>query len=150
VLEEHFQKVYLKFKLNFYGKVFSKFETREASLTAVETFCAEIIHALHYPTVNEFAQFANISAQNATHKINSLVKKGYVVKEQSPDDKREYRLSVTDKFFRYYDLSAAYIREVVERMGGRFSAEELSAFEYMLEVIDHELTPEVRLGDYKF
>ena len=43
MLEESFSEVYTKFKLHFYQEVFSRFQNREASLTAVETFCMEII-----------------------------------------------------------------------------------------------------------
>ena len=46
VLEDSFDRIYTKFKLHFYQAVFSRFQTREASLTAVETFCMEIIRAL--------------------------------------------------------------------------------------------------------
>ncbi|GHU43135.1 hypothetical protein FACS1894111_08220 [Clostridia bacterium] len=145
-LEEGFKEVYLKFKLHFYKKIFAKFEIREASLTAVEIFCAEVIHALNTPTVNEFAQFVNISAQNATHKINNLVRKGYVVKQQSPDDRREYRLSVTEDFFRYYNMSMSYVDEVVERMGKRIPAADLEAFQRVLTIISNELTPEVTIA----
>ena len=53
MLEESFDRIYTKFKLHFYQAVFSRFQTREASLTAVETFCMEIIRALDEPTVNE-------------------------------------------------------------------------------------------------
>jgi DNA-binding MarR family transcriptional regulator len=145
MLESYFREVYLKLKLNFYKKIFSRFETREASLTAVETFCAEIIHALKSPTVNEFAHFANISAQNATHKINSLMRKGYVVKSQSIDDKREFKLSVTEKYFQYYDVSTGYVHEVVGRMRERFTEDELAVFERLLAIIDRELMFEVTL-----
>ena len=55
LLEESFSEVYTKFKLHFYQEVFSRFQNREASLTAVETFCMEIIQALKEPTINEFA-----------------------------------------------------------------------------------------------
>ena len=144
-LEERFKGVYLKFKLNFYKRIFAKFEVREASLTAVETVCAEIIHALNAPTVNEFAQFVNISAQNATHKINNLVRKGYVVKQQSPNDRREYRLFVTEDFFRYYNMSMSYVDEVVRRMRERIPTADLEAFERVLAIIESELTPEVMI-----
>ena len=43
MLEKSFDRIYSKFKLHFYQAVFSQFQTREASLTAVETFCMEII-----------------------------------------------------------------------------------------------------------
>jgi DNA-binding MarR family transcriptional regulator len=146
LLERSFTEIYIKFKLSFYSKIFSRFETREASLTAVETFCAEVIHALRHPTVNEFARFVSISPPNATHKIQSLIKKGYVVKSQSPDDKREYTLSVTDKFFQYYNVSAAYIHEVIGRVKQHFTTEELSMLERFFDVINQELMPEVPVG----
>ena len=95
MLEERFGAVYTKFKLHFYQEIFAHFQNREASLTTVETFCVEIINALGHPTVNEFSSFVNISPPNAAYKINSLIQKGYVTKEQSPDDKREYHRSVT-------------------------------------------------------
>ena len=148
MLESNFIEVYTKFKLNFYSRIFNRFETREASLTAVETFCAEVIHALHHPTVNEFARFVKISLPNATHKIQSLVKKGYVVKSQSEHDKREFTLSVTDKYFQYYNISVSYMREVIDRMRKRFSGQEIEQFAYFLEIINSELMPEIELGDF--
>ena len=98
MLEEIFRRVYTKFKLHFYRTVFTRFQTREASLTTVETFCMEIIMALGRPTINEFSSFVGISPPNAAYKINNLVQKGYVTKEQSPEDKREYHLVVTQKY----------------------------------------------------
>ena len=76
MLEESFSEVYTKFKLHFYQEVFSRFQNREASLTAVETFCMEVILALKEPTINEFASFMRISPPNAAYKINSLIRKG--------------------------------------------------------------------------
>ncbi len=116
MLEESFERIYTKFKLHFYQAVFSKFQTREASLTAVETFCMEIIQALGEPTVNEFASFVNISSPNAAYKVNSLIRKGYVEKVRSLNDRREYHLRPTQKFHDYYDLSRAYTREVMDRV----------------------------------
>ena len=54
MLDEAFNCVYTKFKLHFYRSIFGRFQTREASLTTVETFCMEIINALGHPTINEF------------------------------------------------------------------------------------------------
>ena len=50
MLEELFSQVYTKFKMHFYREVFSRFQSREASLTAVETLCMEVIAALKDPT----------------------------------------------------------------------------------------------------
>ena len=55
MLDQAFQQVYTKFKLHFYQQVFNKFETREATLTTVESFCMEVIMALGSPTIAEFS-----------------------------------------------------------------------------------------------
>ena len=145
VLEKSFDRIYTKFKLHFYQAVFTKFQTREASLTAVETFCMEIIRALDEPTINEFASFANISSPNAAYKVNSLIRKGYVEKVQSPSDRREYHLRPTRKFQDYYNLSSAYVRQVMERVRERFTPEEVAQMDRVLEIVGQELMPEVDL-----
>lgn len=143
MLQDSFNNIYTKFKLHFYQKVFEKIQNRETSLTTVETFCMEIIYAMKNPTVNEFAKLANISSPNAAYKINNLMKKGYVRKIQSEEDKREYRLEVTDKYLNYYNISYTYLETVMERIEERFTAEEVAALTRALDIIDNELMPEV-------
>ena len=147
MLLENFEKVYMKFKLHFYRSVFNRFQEREASLTTVETFCMEIIMALGQPTVNEFSNLVQISSPNAAYKINSLIKKGYIVKERSKDDKREYHLVVTQKYLDYYNISYNYRLKVMERIKQHFSEEEVSQFENMLKIIADELMPEIKLPE---
>lgn len=145
VLEKSFDRIYTKFKLHFYQAVFSRFQTREASLTAVETFCMEIIRALDEPTVNEFASFVNISSPNAAYKVNSLIRKGYLEKVQSPSDRREYHLRPTQKFHDYYNLSSSYVQEVMERVRKRFTPEEVAQMDRVLDIVGRELMTEIDL-----
>lgn len=145
MLEIIFTEVYTKFKLHFYSKIFCNFQEREASLTAVETFCVEAIYALNRPTVNEFATFSQISAPNAAYKINSLIKKGYVKKVQSSVDKREYYLEVTDRFIEYYGINYSYVTLVMARIKERFPKEDIEKFENMLTTISKELMPEAAI-----
>lgn len=145
MLTDAFARVYSKFKLHFYQKVFEKIQHREMSLTTVETFCMEIIHAMDNPTINEFAKIANLSSPNAAYKVNNLVKKGYIKKVQSKEDKREYHLKVTEKYLNYYNISYNYQKTVIERMKNRFTEEEQELLEKMLKVIDEELMKEVKI-----
>lgn len=145
MLDQAFDSVYTKFKLHFYQAVFSRFQKREVSLTTVETFCMEIIMALGRPTINEFARFVNISPPNAAYKVNSLIQKGYVRKEQSPEDKREYHLEVTQKYIDYYNISYGYLTTVMDRIKNRFPKEDVDRLEQMLRVISSELMPEISL-----
>ena len=145
MLKDAFTVVYTKFKLYFYQEIFHRFQSREASLTTMETFCMESIHALGSPTVAEFAAFMCISTPNAAYKVNSLVEKGYIRKIQSQRDRREYHLEVTQKYIDYYNISASYMSQVMDRILERFTPQESAALEKMLEVIGQELMPEVML-----
>lgn len=147
MLEESFHEVYTKFKLHFYQEIFSRFQNREASLTAVETFCMEIILALKEPTINEFASFVQISSPNAAYKVNNLIQKGYVEKVRSDHDRREYHLRPTQKYMSYYNISSNYLQEVMDRVKKRFTQEDAQKLDYMLQVVGQELMPEVLLKE---
>jgi DNA-binding MarR family transcriptional regulator len=147
MLTEAFFRVYTKFKLHFYQEIFKRFQDREASLTTVETFCMEAIQALGSPSINEFASFMKISSPNAAYKVGSLIRKGYVQKEQSAQDRREYHLEVTEKYLSYYNISTSYLEMVMERIAERFSPEDCKKLEEMLMVISRELMPEVTLPE---
>ena len=145
MFQQSFVNIYTKFKMHFYQKVFERFQDREATLTTVETFCMEMIYALDNPTVAEFANFANISSPNAAYKVNSLVKKGYLRKVQSKDDKREYHLEATEKYTNYYTISYGYMQVIMDRIKNRLSSEELEVLDRVLEIIDKELMPEINI-----
>jgi DNA-binding MarR family transcriptional regulator len=147
MLKDAFFDVYTKFKLHFYQEIFQRFQSREASLTTVETFCMETIQALGNPTVNEFATFMRISPPNAAYKVNNLIKKGYIRKVQSPDDRREYHLEITQKYVDYYNISISYMVEVMDRIAQRFPPADCAKLEEMLSIVSQELMPEVELPE---
>lgn len=142
MLQDSFLEVYDKFKLEFFRRIFEQVREREGSLTAMEAFSIEIIHALNEPTIGRFAEFLNISQSNATYKVNSLIKKGYLKKQNSDTDRREYHLKLSDKFYSYNGLMQSYIDTVLGRIRARFTPEELATFAHVLAVMSDELMPE--------
>jgi DNA-binding MarR family transcriptional regulator len=142
MLEESFIEVYEKFKVQFYKKIFEKVKERDGSLSAMEGFSLEIIRALNEPTVGQFADFLNISQSNATYKVNSLIKKGYLVRQNSTTDRREYHLVLSDKYYSYAELMTSYEQMVVNRMRERFGEEDAKKFDELLTIISEELMPE--------
>ena len=142
MLEKNFVEVYDKFKLNFYRRVFELVREREGSLSAMEAFSLEVIKMLDEPTVGQFADFLNISQSNATYKVNSLIRKGYLERQNSSIDRREYHLVLSEKFYNYVSLLSSYEMTVMERIKERFSAEDVEKFDSMLSVISKELMPE--------
>ena len=142
MLEESFIEVYEKFKVQFYKKIFEKVKERDGSLSAMEGFSLEIIRALNEPTVGQFADFLNISQSNATYKVNSLIKKGYLVRQNSTTDRREYHLVLSDKYYSYAELMTSYEQMVVNRMRERFGEDDAKKFDELLTIISEELMPE--------
>ena len=147
MLEKNFSDIYTKFKMSLYSKVFNQDIKVEDALSAMEVLCVELIYAMGRPTINEFASFAQLSPPNAAYKVGSLVKKGYIRKVRSAEDRREYHLEVTPKYFDYYNISTSYLVEVMSRVTRRFSAEECARLEEMLNVVSRELMPEVQIPD---
>ena len=142
MIEKNFLDVEGKLKLQFYKRIFDMVRERDGSLSAMEAFSLEVIKMLKEPTVGQFAEFLNISQSNATYKVNSLIKKGYLERENSRTDRREYHLVLSDKFYNYMELLSSYEHTVVERMRERFTKEEMEKFDEMLEIISGELMPE--------
>ena len=146
MFDELMNSIYTKFKLHFYQEMFTKLQSRETTLTTVETYCIEIIDALDHPTVNEFASFIHISPPNAAYKVNSMIKKGYLTKIRSEEDRREYFLEPTQKYYDYYRLSLGYVEKVADRVEKRVSAADLETVCRVLRIITEELMPEVNLN----
>lgn len=142
MVEKNFLEIYDKFKLKFYRSVFELVREREGSLSAMEAFSLEVINMLSEPTVGQFADFLNISQSNATYKVNNLIRKGYLERQNSQTDRREYHLVLSEKYYNYESLMSSYEQQVAGRIRERFSQEELEAFDRMLETISTELMPE--------
>lgn len=142
MLQDSFLEVYDKFKLEFFRRIFEQVREREGSLTAMEAFSIEIIHALNEPTIGRFAEFLNISQSNATYKVNSLIKKGYLKRQNSDTDRREYHLVLSEKYYNYTDIMRSYVTTVLGRIEENFSPDEVKLFSDMLERISAEMMPE--------
>ena len=149
MFDESFEEVFDKFKFQFFRRIFDHVRERDGSLSAMEAFSLEIIDLLHSPTVGQFADFLNISQSNATYKVNSLIRKGYLVRQNSSLDRREYHLVLSDKFYSYMSLLTSYEDTVMARIRDRFSQEDLESFDRILRTISDELMPECDAMDMK-
>jgi len=135
MLEESFVELYDKFALEFFKRVFELVKEREGSLSAMEAFSVEVIHQLHEPTIGQFADFLNISQSNATYKINSLIKKGYIEKQNSLTDRREYHLVLAEKYYKYTGQMSTYLDKIAQKVENEFTAEEVENLSQMLHRI---------------
>ena len=127
----------------YFRDVFRRIQNRELSLTTTEAYSVEVIGSLGEPTINEFANYIGISSPNATYKVNSLIKKGYITKEQSGEDKREVILKVTDKYYKYWNIKEKYMNIVEKRLEEKLSPEEFEMFNRIMRRISEEMMPEL-------
>ena len=135
MMEQDFQRVYEKFKLQFFRRLFSQVREREGSLSAMEAFSVEVIHQLNAPTIGRFADFLGISQSNATYKVNALAGKGYVEKVVSKPDRREIRLRTGKKFAQYFDEDRPVICAAAEKVRTQFSEEEIDTARRVLDAM---------------
>lgn len=123
-LVRNFEEIYRGFRLQLYKYIFSLMGEREGSLTVTEFFAVETIALMNRPTVTEFAECLSITSSHAAYKVRQLVEKGYVNKVPT-DDKRTFRLEVTEKFYKYYHEDNAYGKYIFGVMSKTMNREEL-------------------------
>lgn len=139
MLENHLLSISNKFRLEFYKRIFGVIRERDGSLSAMEAFAVDVIHALGNPTVSEFADFIGISRPGASYKVASLIEKGYVKKEISEEDKREYRLVLTDKYYNYIKIYEDSFKASVLEAERDLPEEQIAALKEALDKMDTAL-----------
>ncbi len=140
-IEKNFESIYCDFRLRLYKFIFGVLGEREGSLTATEFFAVETIGLMGSPTIGEFAEALSITSSHAAYKVRQLVDKGYVTKLPT-DDKRAFKLEVTQKFKKYYHGDNAYGRYIFETLSKTLTEDELQfcdkLFEKFVETIEKE------------
>ena len=136
MLSQEFQAVYNIFKKNFYKSMCMN----SKELTMQEAFSLDIIYMLGTPTIVEYANYMGISQPNATYKVNQMIEKGYLSKTVNLEDKRAYRLQVTDKFLECYRDNDRYIEKSLDDIKNIFTQEEVQLLEKMLVTVKEMLS----------
>jgi DNA-binding MarR family transcriptional regulator len=138
MLENHFLQISDTLRLAFYKRIFSVVREREGSLSAMEVFSLEVIYLLGKPTVSEFADFIGISRSAASYKVSMLIQKGYILKESSENDKREFRLVLTEKYLQYIKMYEESLKLFVKQGESKYSTEQLTEFEKNLTILESD------------
>lgn len=79
------------------------------------------------------ARAMSVTVGTLTTAINNLVKKGYVSRVRSPEDKRVVLLSLTDKGMGAYKKHSAFHRKMVRTVMDGFEGEEMDVLTRALE-----------------
>lgn len=138
MLDNEFSRLYFKFRLLHFQHLFGRVKEKAGSLSATEAYTVEVIYLLDKPTASELADFLDISQSNVTYKINALISKGYIMKETSPEDRREIRLNVTEKFLNYYGCNSDFIKSMLGNIKSNFTEDEVKLLEHMIKKVTDE------------
>lgn len=118
--------LFQKLRLFSYRHIFRTYSLRGAAdISASEALSMDVVRLLGAPTVSEFAAFVGISQPNATYKVKNLVKKGYLKRHKSSKDKRECRLTVSDKYEQLRSNGDLSLEQIIGKLGTYYSAEEI-------------------------
>lgn len=135
--------IYVKFKMNFYKTLFREVGSKKERLSVVERFCAELIYAMDGPTINELAEYIEVSQPNAAYKVNNLVRKGYIEKVPSQEDRREVHLYPTAKFQEEYARHYEYVEGIADGLVENLHEDEMEELKYVLHYMNDELCDKV-------
>lgn len=90
--------------------------------------------------MSSIAKSLNITLGTLTISIQNLVKKGYVVRDRSEDDRRVVLISLTESGKRAYDHHQAFHRNMVEAALNTLNPEETQVLIKTLQAISDHLT----------
>lgn len=133
-------KFYNKVKLIIFKNIFERISDKDETVSTSEYFCLECIYLMGTPTVTQFAEFMDISAPNATYRVKQLMKKGFITKERSEKDGREYCLVPTQKFFDYYENRDDYV--LINDMKKNFTKKECHKIDKIMKILTEQIEPE--------
>ena len=139
MINEKLAELYSRIRLMHYQTLFTRIREKNGSLSATEAFSVDAIYLLRNPTIKQFSDFLGISQPNATYKVSNLIEKGYIVKVPSEEDRREWRLCVSDKFLGYMGSTPQFIENAAKMLEDNFSEEECAVFDRMLSALTNAI-----------
>ena len=139
MLSQEILELYKKSRLMTYRAMFGRIREKSGSLSATEAYAVDVIYLLGAPTITQLADTLGISQPNATYKVNNLVAKGYACKTVSEDDKRECRVTVGERIYKYYGDSTRFLDDAVEALRADYSESELKTLEKMLHSLNRHM-----------
>jgi len=91
-------------------------------------------------TVTKLVKLLKISKPAVTVKINSLVERGLVIKQKSPDDSRVNIITVSPATYAIYGQEDRRINLALEMLLKEYSIDDIEKFAEMVNALAHNLT----------
>ncbi len=108
-----------------------------AKLTIHQLQYIDAIGALGQPTITEVAEKLQITKASVTNGVNKLVSLGFVVKNQSSQDKRVYHASLTKEGVQIVEAKYQALQDYGGFIRSALNAQEVRQFELILAKLVH-------------
>lgn len=106
----------------------------------------DLISCMEPCTASQLAELLQISKPAVTAKLRELIQQGLVQKNQSPDDRRIYYLTLTPGAARTYRLYSEGLHRAAAAVSEQFSEDELCSFCRILDTLTSHYTEELCHG----
>ena len=80
-------------------------------------------------------------------RILSQAKKGYIIRQPSQEDGREYNLELSEKFYGYSDMLEENVRTITRNVLEQLTPEEIAVIDKAADILNKELDARAGLRD---
>lgn len=108
-------------------------------LTTNDAHVIEAIGKEGTKNMSTVAKKCNVTTGTLTISVNSLVKKGYVARVRSEEDRRVVLVFLTEKGIAAYDHHAAFHKRMIRAISEKLSEEEKQVLVTSLDALNHFL-----------
>jgi DNA-binding MarR family transcriptional regulator len=75
------------------------------------------------------------------------MKKGYIIRQPSQEDGREYNLELSEKFYGYSDMLEENVRTITRNVLEQLTPEEIAVIDKAADILNKELDARAGLRD---
>lgn len=75
------------------------------------------------------------------------MKKGYIIRQPSQEDGREYNLELSEKFYGYSDMLEENVRTITRNVLEQLTPEEIAVIDKAADILNKELDARAGLKD---
>ncbi len=137
IMRKTFHKIYNKLKILFIKKVINIQSDKNISLN--ETIIAEYIYLNEGISIKTLAEVFKLSPSNINYKLENLINKKIIKKEQSKIDKREFILFICDEYKNYNLREDRYMSSLKTRLQIKLGSERYKDLEEIIIEVDDEI-----------
>ncbi|PKN98992.1 MAG: hypothetical protein CVU42_08975 [Chloroflexi bacterium HGW-Chloroflexi-4] len=100
-------------------------DERFSELSMRQMLYLNTIIRMGHPTFSDLARELKVSKPSVTTNVGTLIKKGYVAKEQDPEDLRSFHIMVTQKALDFDELHQNVHKNLAHYLAEQLNAEEV-------------------------